>query len=85
MKGKKRKKSKERKKIRGIIEPSNKNKSRTPKNHPLSNVIGNYEDNMVTRRQSKLNKISYYETKVWLISVWMITKQGLELMIIFQV
>ena len=59
MKGKKRKKSKERKKIRGIIEPSNKNKSRTPKNHPLSNVIGNYEDNMVTRRQSTLNEVSY--------------------------
>ena len=48
-------------------------------------MIGNYEDNMVTRRQSKLNKISYYETKVWLISILMITKQGLELMIIFQV
>ena len=59
MKGKKRKKSKERKKIRGIIEPSKKNKSRTPKNHPLSNVIGNYEDNMVTRRQSTLNEVSY--------------------------
>ena len=28
---------------------------------------------------------SYCETKVWLISVLMITKQGLELMIIFQV
>ena len=30
-----------------------------PKNHPLINLIGNYEDNMVTRRQSKLNEISY--------------------------
>ena len=41
------------------IEPSKKNKSRVPKNHPLSNVIGDYEDSMLTRRQSKLNKISY--------------------------
>ena len=30
-----------------------------PKNHTLSNVIGNYEGSMVTRRQSKLNEISY--------------------------
>ena len=30
-----------------------------PKNHTLSNVIGNYEDSMVTRRQSELNEISY--------------------------
>ena len=30
-------------------------------------------------------KKTYYKTKVWLISVLMITKQGLELMIIFQV
>ena len=59
MKGKKRKKSKERKKIRGIIEPSNKSKSKVLKNHPLSNVIGNYEDSMVTGRQSKLNEITY--------------------------
>ena len=44
---------------RGRIEPSKKNKSRVPKNHPLSNVIGDYEDSMLTRRQSKLNKISY--------------------------
>ncbi|KAL6348246.1 hypothetical protein AAG906_005538 [Vitis piasezkii] len=43
----------------GRIEPSKKNKSRIPKNHPLSNVIGNYEDSMVTRRQSKLNEVSY--------------------------
>ena len=35
---------------KGRIEPSKKNKSRVPKNHPLSNVIGNYEDSMVTRR-----------------------------------
>ncbi|RVW69235.1 Retrovirus-related Pol polyprotein from transposon TNT 1-94 [Vitis vinifera] len=44
---------------RGRIEPSKKNKSRVPKNHPLSNVIGNYEDSMVIRRQSKLNEVSY--------------------------
>ncbi|RVW20081.1 Retrovirus-related Pol polyprotein from transposon RE1, partial [Vitis vinifera] len=44
---------------RGRIEQSKKNKSRVPKNHPLSNVIGNYEDSMVTRRQSKLNEVSY--------------------------
>ena len=43
----------------GRIEPSKKYKSRVPKNHPLSNVIRNYEDNMVTRRQAKLNEISY--------------------------
>ena len=29
--------------------------------------------------------IGYCETKVWLIMILMITKQGLELMIIFQV
>ena len=45
--------------VRGRIEPSKKNKSRVPKNHPLSNVIGNYEDSMVTRRHSKLNKVNY--------------------------
>ena len=44
---------------RGRIKPSKKNKSRVPKNHPLTNVIGNYEDSMVTRRQVKLNEISY--------------------------
>ena len=59
MKRKKKEKSKEIKGDKGRIEPSKKNKSRVPKNHPLSNVIGNYEDNMVTRRQSKLNEISY--------------------------
>ena len=32
-----------------------------------------------------IKKGGNYETKVWLISVLMITKQGLELMIIFQV
>ncbi|RVW30845.1 putative mitochondrial protein [Vitis vinifera] len=49
----------EKKRDRGRIEPSKKNKSKIPKNHPLSNVIGNYKDNMVTKRQSKLNEISY--------------------------
>ena len=32
-----------------------------------------------------LEKVPYYETKVWLISVLMITNQDLELMILFQV
>ena len=59
MKRNKRKKSKERNEIGGRIKPSKKNKSRVPKNHPLTNVIGNYEDSMVTRRQVKLNEISY--------------------------
>ncbi|KAL6333989.1 hypothetical protein AAG906_000040 [Vitis piasezkii] len=49
----------EKKRNRGRIEPSKKNKSRVPKNHPLSNVIGNYKDSMVTKRKSKLNEISY--------------------------
>ena len=53
------KEDEEKKGDRGRIEPSKKNKSRVPKNHPLSNVIGDYEDSMLTRRQSKLNKISY--------------------------
>ncbi|RVW94394.1 Copia protein [Vitis vinifera] len=35
------------KRDRGRIEPSKKNKSKVPKNHPLSNVIGNYEDSMM--------------------------------------
>ncbi|RVW84559.1 Copia protein [Vitis vinifera] len=51
---------------RGRIEPSKKNKSRVPKNHHLSNVIGNYEDSMVTRRQSKLNELNQFSRNdVW--------------------
>lgn len=34
------------------------NRSKVTKNHPLSNVIGDFEENMVTLRQSKLNEIS---------------------------
>ena len=38
------------------------------------------------RKNFKINKYIYIcETKVWLILILMITKQGLELMIIFQV
>lgn len=32
-------------------EPSNKNRSRVPKNHPLTNVIGNCKNSMVIRRK----------------------------------
>ena len=45
----------------------------------------------VHANQEILNKMntqlenSFFETKVWLISILMITKEGLELMIIFQV
>ena len=54
------------------IEPSNKSKSKVLKNHPLSNVIRNYEDSMVTRRQSKLNEITYvcYTSQIELKKYW---------------
>ena len=39
---------------RGRIEPTKKNKSRVPKNHLSSNEIGEYEEIMLTWRQSKL-------------------------------
>ena len=35
----------------------NKHRSRLPKNHPISNVIGNVNERMVIRRQSKLNEM----------------------------
>ena len=37
-----------------------KHKSRVPKNYPISNVIGNMDDSMVTRRQSRQNKIDFF-------------------------
>ena len=40
-------------------EVGNKNKSRVPKNH-LSNVIGNMDDSMAIRRQSRQNKTSFF-------------------------
>ena len=36
-------------------EMRNKHRSRVPKNHPISNVIGNINERVVTRRQWKLN------------------------------
>ena len=44
---------------RGRNDLAKRNRSRVPKNHPLSNVSGDFEESMVTRRQSKLNEISY--------------------------
>ena len=36
----------------------NKNRSRVPKNHLISNVIGNVNEQVVTRRQSRLNEMN---------------------------
>ena len=35
----------------------NKHRSRVPKNHPISNVIGNVNEHVVTRRQSIINEM----------------------------
>ena len=35
----------------------NKHRSRVPKNHPISNVIGNVNEWVVTKRQSRLNEM----------------------------
>ena len=40
-------------------ESKNKRKSKIPKNHLISNVIGNLDESMVTRRQSRLNDIGF--------------------------
>lgn len=42
-----------------VGEVRNKPKSKIPKNQPISNVIGNTNDSMVTRRQSRLNGIGF--------------------------
>ncbi|KAL6333603.1 hypothetical protein AAG906_028788 [Vitis piasezkii] len=34
-----------------------KHRSRIPKNHPISNVVGNVNEHVVTRRQSRLNEM----------------------------
>ena len=41
-------------------EVGKRNKSKVPKNHPISNVIGTMDDSMVTRRQSRQNKIDFF-------------------------
>ena len=41
-------------------EVRNRNKSKVPKNHPILNVIGTMDDSMVTRRQSRQNKIDFF-------------------------
>ena len=46
-------------KIDKLREVENKPKSRVPKNHPISNIIGNIDDSMVTRSQSRLNEIDF--------------------------
>lgn len=42
----------------GKNDSAKRNRYKVTKNHPLSNVIGDFEENMVTLRQSKLNEIS---------------------------
>ena len=37
----------------------NRYKSKVLKNHPISNVIGNMNEYVVTRRQSRLNEMSF--------------------------
>ena len=38
-------------------ETMSKHRSRIPKNHPISNVVGNVNEHVVTRRQSRLNEM----------------------------
>ena len=38
-------------------ETRSKHRSKIPKNHPISNVIGNVNKRVVTRRQSRLNEM----------------------------
>ena len=38
-------------------ETRSKHRSRIPKNHPISNVIGNVNERVVTKRQSRLNEM----------------------------
>ena len=38
-------------------EARSKHRSRIPKNHPISNVIGNVNERVVTKRQSRLNEM----------------------------
>ena len=38
-------------------ESRSKHRSRIPKNHPISNVIGNVNERVVTKRQSRLNEM----------------------------
>ena len=38
-------------------EMRSKHRFRIPKNHPISNVIGNVNEHVVTRRQSRLNEM----------------------------
>lgn len=40
-------------------EVGNKHKSRVPKHHHISNVIGNMDDFMVTKRQARQNEIDF--------------------------
>ena len=43
----------------GSNENKKKQKSRVPKDHPISNVIGDIEKSVVTRRRSRLNEVSF--------------------------
>ena len=38
-------------------EIKDKHRSKIPKNHPISNVIGNVNERVVTKRQSRLNEM----------------------------
>ena len=42
-----------------LEEIRDKHRSRIPKNQPISNVIGNVNERVVTRRQSRLNKVGF--------------------------
>ena len=39
-------------------EMRSKHRSRVPKNHPISNIIGNINECVVTKRQSRLDEMS---------------------------
>ena len=39
-------------------EMRSKHRSRVPKNHPISNIIGNINERVVTKRQSRLDEMS---------------------------
>ena len=50
-------------------EMRSKHRSRVPKNHPISNIIGNINERVVTKRQSRLDEMSLvcytYSQRMW--------------------
>ena len=52
-------------------ETRNKYRFREPKNHPISNVIGNLNEHMVTRKQLRLNEMGLVCVSLnWCQRIW---------------